>query len=67
MSLLIGLQIFMLFYLVFKNDRGYFGLRFVFDCIHFIFYEFNGIMVSDKYLDMLLDKFIDKKFLNYRN
>jgi hypothetical protein len=66
-SILISLQIFMLFYLVFKNDRGYFGVRFIFDCIHFTFFEFNGILVSDKHLEQLLDKYIDKKFLNFRN
>ena len=36
LSLLIGIQIFWIFDLVFRNDKASFGLRFLYDCIHFV-------------------------------
>ena len=53
------------FYDTFPDDRGIFNLRFVLDCYHLVISELNGILVTDFYLQMFIDKIFTYKFMDY--
>lgn len=49
----------------FLNDRDLFTQRFVLDCYHIAISELNGLVVTDQYLQVSIDKIFSYRYLDY--
>ena len=61
----IGYLVHMIYFQTFPLDRAIFNMRFIFDVYHIIIFHFNGIFVSDYYLQTQFERIFTSKFLDY--
>ena len=61
----IGYLVHMIYFQTFPLDRAIFNMRFIFDVYHIIIFHFNGIFVSDYYLQTQFERIFTTKFLDY--
>jgi hypothetical protein len=49
----------------FPKQENWFDLRFIFDCIHIILHEFNGLYVSDNFIKLNIERIFNQRFMNF--
>jgi hypothetical protein len=65
MTFSIGYLVHMIFFQIFPLDRAIFNMRFIFDVYHIIIFQFNGIFISDYYLQTQFERVFTSKFMDY--
>jgi hypothetical protein len=56
-----------LFYKLFPNEREILKFRFILDCYHITTFELNGLLVSDTYVQMNIEKIFNARFFSYES